>query len=330
MNGNRSDYGLQTPGPDVLHDRVWGLGGTGTLIYNRNAGNQFRFVTSARSDDYQIPNDPDAQAAGVRDVERERDGLASFSSRSRRSTTTTALTTMASTIHSAQPNTADHTRRRAVALTAKLCRYNATAGICIRLAGRRVCKSRQARQKVYLDCRAQGRVTTGHQALFLEDNTGRRRADLDCGRLTAHFSGASRKTPQVRDWADRSDPHLHWVLRGFWGHTIRPALHRNGSTARLRGIEDSISSRCVEIGRRASVRPPFTRLELRLEQLSSAREKLLRSQCQGLDVFFPLTIDGLASTDGRLVFVRPGCFTGRCFGLCERACRAVGRWWRID
>ena len=46
VNGNRSDYGLETPGPDVLHDRVWGLGGMGTLIYNRDANNQFRFVTS--------------------------------------------------------------------------------------------------------------------------------------------------------------------------------------------------------------------------------------------------------------------------------------------
>src|SRR5271157_3691844 len=79
INGNRSDYGLETPGPDVLHDRVWGLGGLATLIYNRDANNQFRFVTSLRRDDYQIPNDPDAEAVGIRDVERERDALASFS-----------------------------------------------------------------------------------------------------------------------------------------------------------------------------------------------------------------------------------------------------------
>src|SRR5207248_10086599 len=44
-----------------------------------DANNQFRFVTSLRRDDYQIPNDPDAQAAGIRDVERERDAVASFS-----------------------------------------------------------------------------------------------------------------------------------------------------------------------------------------------------------------------------------------------------------
>lgn len=79
MNGNRSDYGLETPGPAVLHDRAWGLGGMASLIYNRDSNNKFRFVTSLRRDDYQIPNDPDAQATGIRDAERERDGLASFS-----------------------------------------------------------------------------------------------------------------------------------------------------------------------------------------------------------------------------------------------------------
>jgi outer membrane receptor for ferrienterochelin and colicin len=79
LNGNRSDYGLSTPGPDVLHDRVWGLGGMATLIYNRDPKNQLRFVTTLRSDDYQIPNDPRAEAAGMRDVERERDATVSFS-----------------------------------------------------------------------------------------------------------------------------------------------------------------------------------------------------------------------------------------------------------
>ena len=35
-----------------------------TLIYNQGANNQFRLVTSLRRDNYQIPNDPDAQAGG--------------------------------------------------------------------------------------------------------------------------------------------------------------------------------------------------------------------------------------------------------------------------
>ena len=78
INGNRSDYGLGTPGPAVLHDRVWGTGGFASLIFNKDAANQFRFVTSVRGDDYQIPNDRDALDAGFRDVERERDALADF------------------------------------------------------------------------------------------------------------------------------------------------------------------------------------------------------------------------------------------------------------
>ena len=79
VNGNRSNYGLETPGPDVLHDRVWGLGGMASFIYNRDANDQFRFVTSLRRDDYQIPVDPDQEAAGIRDMERERDAVTDFS-----------------------------------------------------------------------------------------------------------------------------------------------------------------------------------------------------------------------------------------------------------
>ena len=78
VDGNRSDYGLETPGPAVLHDRVWGPGGRmATLIYNRDVNNQFRFVTTLRRDEYQIPNDP--ADIPTNDVERERDAVASFS-----------------------------------------------------------------------------------------------------------------------------------------------------------------------------------------------------------------------------------------------------------
>jgi hypothetical protein len=78
-NANQSDYGLETPGPHVLHDRVWGVGGMGTFIYNQDVNNQVRLVTSLRRDDYQIPNDPDAAATGIRDIQRERDALANSS-----------------------------------------------------------------------------------------------------------------------------------------------------------------------------------------------------------------------------------------------------------
>lgn len=58
LNGNRTNLGLQTPVPQVVHDAANGYGGFGSLIYNVNPGNQLRFVTSLRRDYYQIPYDP--------------------------------------------------------------------------------------------------------------------------------------------------------------------------------------------------------------------------------------------------------------------------------
>ena len=78
LTSNRSDYGLETPGSDILHDRVWGIGGFGSLIFNLNPSDQLRFVASSASNDYQIPNTPEQDAAGIRDVQRERDALATF------------------------------------------------------------------------------------------------------------------------------------------------------------------------------------------------------------------------------------------------------------
>jgi TonB dependent receptor/Carboxypeptidase regulatory-like domain/TonB-dependent Receptor Plug Domain len=78
-NGNRSDLGLETPTSAVIHDRQNGFGGFGSLVFNVHPRDQLRLVTSVRKDFYQVPNDPDGQAAGVRDVERESDAVVDFS-----------------------------------------------------------------------------------------------------------------------------------------------------------------------------------------------------------------------------------------------------------
>ncbi len=56
LNGNRSNLGLQPPTPQVIHDAENGFGGFGTLIFNVDPKDQFRFVVSSRRDYYQIPN----------------------------------------------------------------------------------------------------------------------------------------------------------------------------------------------------------------------------------------------------------------------------------
>jgi len=93
LNGNRSNYGLQTPIAQVFHDTENGYGGFASFIFNPDIKNQFRLVTSLRQDYYEIPIDPDPNSSGnqileaagespsyaLRDGEREPDGYAVFS-----------------------------------------------------------------------------------------------------------------------------------------------------------------------------------------------------------------------------------------------------------
>jgi len=86
LNGNRSNYGLETPIGEVVHDAENGYGGFASFIYNPNSQNQLRLVTSLRQDYYQIPYDPDPNSIGnqsypsygLRDGEHETDGYVAF------------------------------------------------------------------------------------------------------------------------------------------------------------------------------------------------------------------------------------------------------------
>jgi hypothetical protein len=93
LNGDRSNYGLQTPIPQVVHDAENGYGGFASFILNPDSKNQLRLVGSLRQDYYQIPIDPnlyssgnqilvtskESPSSGLRDAEREPDGYVTFS-----------------------------------------------------------------------------------------------------------------------------------------------------------------------------------------------------------------------------------------------------------
>jgi len=79
LSGNRTDYGLETPTSKVLHDQAAGGGVFASLIFNTTPNDQLRFTGSARADFYQVPNDPDAQDAGIRDRQREQDVFGNLS-----------------------------------------------------------------------------------------------------------------------------------------------------------------------------------------------------------------------------------------------------------
>jgi outer membrane receptor protein involved in Fe transport len=79
LSGYRTDLGLETPAAENLHNLADGLSGFGSLIFNQSPSDQLRLITSVRGDHYQVPNTPDSQAQGFRDVENERDTFVNFS-----------------------------------------------------------------------------------------------------------------------------------------------------------------------------------------------------------------------------------------------------------
>ncbi len=78
VDGNRSELGLGTPVSQVLHDQEGGAGGFLSLLYNPSPHDQMRWIVSLRQDRYQVPNTPDQQASGIRDVNQEHDDLLGF------------------------------------------------------------------------------------------------------------------------------------------------------------------------------------------------------------------------------------------------------------
>jgi outer membrane receptor protein involved in Fe transport len=77
-DANRSNLGLATPVPDIIHDQTLGTGGFVSLLFNPDGANQLRWIASLRGSDYQIPNAPEDEAAGIRDIDLERDYLLGF------------------------------------------------------------------------------------------------------------------------------------------------------------------------------------------------------------------------------------------------------------
>jgi hypothetical protein len=87
LSGNRSDYGLAPPIEQVFHDADNGYGGFASFIYNRTPKDQFRLVSLAREDYFQVPYDPNPNdfenqqynSSGLRDGQHETDIADDFS-----------------------------------------------------------------------------------------------------------------------------------------------------------------------------------------------------------------------------------------------------------
>ncbi|MBV9677453.1 MAG: TonB-dependent receptor, partial [Acidobacteriaceae bacterium] len=313
LNGNRSDYGLSTPGPDVLHDRVWGLGGMASLIYNVSPSDQLRFVTTLRRDDYQIPNDPDAQAAGIRDVERERDATVSFSWV--HTVTPNILLTASPFYHfnranyDGDPNdvpisTTQHRDSQYAGAQATLAAVTKQHNFVVGVYG----FGQRDEEFVHLlandgsgDFVQQAKTTTGQlESVFLEDQyKAFSWLTLIGGVRLTHFAGSiSENAADPRLGGSLRIPYLHWVLRGFWGEYYQApplstvtgplldyAVSQGLGFIPLRGERDEEHQFGLTI--------PFRGWSLDVNNYHQrARNYFDHNAIGNSNVFFPLTIDG--------------------------------------
>jgi outer membrane receptor protein involved in Fe transport len=310
-NGNYSDYGLQTPGPEVLHDSVWGLGGFGSLMFNKDASNQFRLATSLRRDNYQIPNDPEAQELGVRDTERERDAIVDFTWV--RTLSPRVLWTLSPFYHYNRANydgegaPVSTVQQRAstyaggqTAITATTREHNARAGV--------YAYGQLDNELIHLstndgsgrDVRQANSGTGSLVAAFLEDQYKPTQwLTITGGLRLTRFSGSlSENAADPRLGVAVRIPRLNWVARGFWGRYYQPpplttvsgplldlAVSEGLGFIPLAGERDQEYQAGLAIPLRGWTFD-VNRFQLR------ARNYFDHNTLGNSNIFFPLTIDG--------------------------------------
>jgi outer membrane receptor protein involved in Fe transport len=232
LSGNRTDLGLQTPTAEVIHDLGSGLGGFASLIYNATAADQLRLVASLRRDHFQVPNTPEQQTAGIRDVQNERDAFVNFSWV--HTVGTGVLLTVSPFYHfnraafdggpndtpfSATNHRASNYAGGQVSLAVVAGKHNARAGLY-------AFAQRDSNLFALRATDGSGFALTQRQepggqleAVFLEDQYKLTNwLTLNGGVRLTHFSGAlTENAASPRAGAAIRLPRLNWVLRAFYG-----------------------------------------------------------------------------------------------------------------
>jgi outer membrane receptor protein involved in Fe transport len=237
LNGNRSDLGLMTPTSAVIHDLESGLGGFGDVVFNATPNDQLRVVASLRGDHYQIPNAPDAQAAGTRGLDKERDAFVNLSWV--HTFSKGALLTVSPFYHYNRANylsgpgdnpyvlnndRASHYLGGQASLGIVTGRHNAQAGV----------EAFAQHDDTLFDLRASGGSPPpveeqlapwgGVEAVFLQDQyRATSWLSLTGGIRLTHYDGlVSENAADPRVGASLRVPKLAWVLHGFYGRYYQP------------------------------------------------------------------------------------------------------------
>jgi hypothetical protein len=272
LNGNRSNLGIQTPIPQIVHDAANGYGGFGSFIFNVNPSNQLRVVTALRKDHYQIPYDPNfndlestnSDSSGLRDGDREADALINASwvhtFNSKLMLTISPLFHRNTTDYESAPNdyptaTTDHHASTyaggQVSFGANFVRNDVQAGFfgfhqndAHRLSILFNCPYNAdpnytpCDPKKLLPPFADSEPVSGALAAFFLDEKFKPFSwmTLSAGLRPTHFSGVERENAiSPRFGATVTVPHLRWTFRAFYGHYYQapPLLTASGPLVQL-------------------------------------------------------------------------------------------------
>ena len=326
VNGNRSNYGIETPVPQVVHDAENGYGGFGSFIFNVNPSNQLRLVTSLRKDFYQVPydpfsndlqngasscttTDPDAQYPSIclRDSDHESDAILSLSwvhtFNSKLLLTVSPFYHYNAANYSSSPSdmpvaaTQDRSSRYGggqASFAANLGRNNFQAGVY---------SFYQSNHETFgsLDFTDTEHPTGGLTAVFFDDSFKPFPwITLTAGLRPTHFSGNngfSESAISPRFGAAVTVPHLNWTFRGFYGQYYQapPLVTATGSLLDLCsasgcGFTTLAGERDEE--HQFGVTIPFRGWTLDADTFHTRAHNFFDHDVIGeSNLFFPLTID---------------------------------------
>jgi hypothetical protein len=247
--GSRSNYGLATPVPQILHDSTNSASGFVSVIRNQTAADQIRVDAQYRQDHFQIPYDPNPndweqasryyESYGLRDAQSERDAFVianwihTFSPR--------ATFAFAPFYHANQANYDSPSNDFPAATTwHQLSNYAGGQADARLQAGPNSLSTGayafyQAESDLFgvqvNDTSAPSEPNTQSHAgaalfeCYLSDNLrlGRYVTLLGGERFSIYRAGLDESAIYPRLGATVEIPRLHWVLRGFYGHFFQPA-----------------------------------------------------------------------------------------------------------
>jgi hypothetical protein len=330
VNGDRSNLGLQSPVGQITHDAENGYGGFVSLIFNADAKDQLRFVTSLRRDYYQIPTaagviSEDPNSPGVitlspyppgtfqSDTQREADAFVTFSWV--RTFNADMLLTVSPFYHYNSADYAGNPNDYPLSTTDD--RASTYAG------GQATFAMNFARSNTEIGFYGFGQHDDQLFGVLFNDGSSTNFSDREpangaleeefleqkfkvtrwltvmAGVRESHFSAAIvENATSPRFGASLQIPHLHWVLHAFYGHYYQapPLITASGPlldfvTSQDLGFIPLRGERDEE--HQFGITIPFRGWSLDADNFETRAKNFFDHNNVGnSDIFFPLTIDG--------------------------------------